>query len=574
MRFESEFPSEPAAESSKDKKDEKKRRRVSVPIPASIASETEKPMDKKDESEDAEKPKIDLESLFSQKQKVEEAAKPSPEAPQAELSKFDTSEQRAEAFDDAESDPKLENLTDDEQKLVAEQYIESALPDAEEEVTATEDGSTEQVEAAANAALLAEIQARMEDGEAPEEALNQAYESVAETLGGEPETEATAEATEPELDAKPEAGSIEGTPAPEGEPGVETAPAPELFEASTAIDEDEASPAASSAGAGGPPPPPTDTSVKGFVGGQPSPSYGYNTTPSAPLTAARRAGETFDAARQAERERRAAGRGLLVGGILGYLIGRRRGRIKTEQRLLPIQEKLEKQVKELHQTIATKEEKIRKLAAQKSEATPFKQQRQEAVQRLREQHTSEKTPEAFRGAKPIAAVEATAATAEKLEPKKITSENLDDLNTAGLLELASTIMVDKQPLRQLYETGQLNEQSLRRVVREQLRGGNVHEAAARELVASQLPFEQDPRFRQQQAANQQSGAQAGATYAASQPQQSAHDPTMLPSPASHEFLTQETTTTRHQHEERRMAAVSIAVILAIGAAIALALLLG
>lgn len=53
----------------------------------------------------------------------------------------------------------------------------------------------------------------------------------------------------------------------------------------------------------------------------------------------------------------------LLGGIVGYLIGRRRGRIKTEKKLLPVQKKLEKQVVDLEWDLRAKEAKIRKAAA-------------------------------------------------------------------------------------------------------------------------------------------------------------------------------------------------------------------
>lgn len=56
----------------------------------------------------------------------------------------------------------------------------------------------------------------------------------------------------------------------------------------------------------------------------------------------------------------------LFGGVIGYLIGRRRGRIKAERKFKPIRRKLEHQVADLHWQIQDKENKLRKAAAAKA----------------------------------------------------------------------------------------------------------------------------------------------------------------------------------------------------------------
>lgn len=58
------------------------------------------------------------------------------------------------------------------------------------------------------------------------------------------------------------------------------------------------------------------------------------------------------------------GADLLVGGIVGYLIGRRSGRIKAETRFEPVQKTFEKQIKDLHQKIYLHENKIRILTSE------------------------------------------------------------------------------------------------------------------------------------------------------------------------------------------------------------------
>ena len=217
----------------------------------------------------------------------------------------------------------------------------------------------------------------------------------------------------------------------------------------------------------------------------------------------------------------------LVGGLIGYLIGRRRGRIKTEKRLVPIQKKLERQVKNLQQNVERQEFTIRQTAMEhirQQSAETFERTREKAAfitridgLRDRSAHTAE-GGEAFATAGQerqqidqvlVATAEAlSAATKETASrrserprpaaekaPALPLDKHVETLKQKDLLELSGKIVVEGVSLRHVYESHQIGEQALRRIVSEHLRGGNVGEALQDELTQHEIDFERDPQLR-------------------------------------------------------------------------------
>jgi hypothetical protein len=225
--------------------------------------------------------------------------------------------------------------------------------------------------------------------------------------------------------------------------------------------------------------------------------------------------------------RRAEGRGLLLGGILGYLIGRRRGRIKTEKKLLPIQKKLEKEVKNLQQDLEKKErtirlaaaEHVRRQAAEKSQRDEIRQletsvnaaqtsrgqvekQRPNTLE-ARQLHSKNLPPERIghvlvtAEAVPLIRTAETPKTAgQPPKPERLlTAKQIETMSRAELLALSEKVVIDGASLRQVYETHLVGERGLRRVITEYLRGGDYKSMLRRELVEREIDFERDPILR-------------------------------------------------------------------------------
>ena len=205
------------------------------------------------------------------------------------------------------------------------------------------------------------------------------------------------------------------------------------------------------------------------------------------------------------------------GGIVGYFVGRRRGRIRAEKKLIPVQEKLEKQVEDLSWQIKTKEIQIRQASAEKVrrqgpaavEAMVAKKNSIAEAKPKNTPETRKPTSEAIllqsnRAPEHIGHMLMTAESAAKKPERKadnqaaekpINERQVASLNRNDLLRISEKIQVEGSTLRKIYETHLIGERGLRRLIAEHLRGGDLSKALRREITEREIDFERDPAMR-------------------------------------------------------------------------------
>lgn len=184
---------------------------------------------------------------------------------------------------------------------------------------------------------------------------------------------------------------------------------------------------------------------------------------------------------------------LLVGAVVGYLIGKRRGRIKTEKRMNVVVKKLEKQVEAKQRIIDAKVEAAKHKARQEYWESKGRQQPEAPRPEMAVPSGMERTrpavarPERFR-AIPERRPEDRPVPAEQEAP-------VVELRDEDVRRISETIKVGETNLRKIYEARLVSPSGLRRIVAEHLQGKDIRRGLAREFLAKELSFERDPRFR-------------------------------------------------------------------------------
>jgi hypothetical protein len=362
----------------------------------------------------------------------------------------------------------LENLSEAEQLEVAEAYIAARHAELLEEQSTAVEGEDEAAvqERAADIALLEAMRRLLgpdHEGEQPaSEPLEAAYDSTVHSLGySESTASSTPESqTLPETETEPEALPLR--------PAATITLRPEHRQMSGGRTE----------------------AVTGVV---------PETTP------AFKTRETSEEQQSAADLRRRTGSALLVGGFVGYFVGRRRGRINTEKKFKVVETKLTKQIEQVQQTVVQKEQQIRRLAraSYEAKAVPTPAPKAErAVPKIEQQPSLRteklglvtlKAVEAPRSPEAPAAAPNKQTKAESLAP--VQKPKVESLSRPELLAVAAEIKVGATDLRRVFETNLVSEVGLRRLVVAHERGDNIRVTLEREITEKEMSYERDPRLR-------------------------------------------------------------------------------
>ncbi len=433
----------------------------------------------------------------------------------APVSKAVESEKDKESKETKTSEAPLDVLAAEEKADVAKSYVEAVLPDARLELDASAPESQQEAENAASVAFLQNLnEALRVDNDVNDEMLSEAASDALSELGiDERHVDAEDLLVENNQDLEQEQ-AVDDTE-------IDDIENPEL----TTEDEDAPNTPRATPSQLTPPPasppnnPPAGASSVPTSGGNGTPYTGVYNNVAAPnpfgpqnINIAPTIVTSPDLLQSNTIERRNRAGGLLLAGIVGYMIGRRRGRIRTEKKLIPIQESLEKEVKQLHQTIADKELQVRRIAARQFESRPERSAAQtEKIQQLKEKgrteqdsQKSDKTKNTHESSvdesnytkpenmvNPRSTEKDLSKRSEKLDSneKKISPKAVAQLNFPMLLSVAETVPVEQSNLRILYERGLITQSELREAVKAHLDGEKFEFSIDDHMVGEEIEYE-------------------------------------------------------------------------------------
>ncbi len=417
-------------------------------------------------------------------------------------------DKKSEIGSESETKELEARLAADEKVIAGQEIVQAESADVNNELSHAAEGSLAEAELLASAALLERIDSKLDQGDVPnDEMLDQAVAETAEELGIElPEEDVVDDEADEELSNQPE---LSEDPAEDDDPTATAA------NATTSATTTPVTPA----GSASPPPPPPSTGAPAGPGTPPMPPHGAHGSGVPPYTPAgggpgAAPGPNLNASPNVPPviiERHSAALPYLVA---GYLLGRRKGRIKTEKKLLPIQHKLEKEVADLHTSIIRREEKIRSIVREKVAEKPaaagqiinqLDRRRNEKLdqnslpgrrhEKLGKMLVAAERPGSSETAQTPVSTPRYEQQIVHEKPEKFTvpeRPKLVEAMTVGeLLRVAEHITVEQSDVKRLFETNRLNEEGLRRVTRAYLRGERYERVLRENLQTPPENYELD-----------------------------------------------------------------------------------